>query len=378
MKVGIVAQWFNRGQGAVAKTIYRGLIEAGHEPHVLARRTPETFFKPNFVDRTAEWDLPRVSYGSSSEMKFEEYMKWAGELQLEAILFYQNYDFDSIRRLRQAGILTFGGFVWESFAQSHALCAKLAFSSVFSLTRSEQIRYHSFGIDTPLLDFPAVETSNSEFPKGAPTPYFLFNGGYLSKRKPLGAVLRAYGQSCSAIALTVKSQKPLSPANLTIPLNLTHLNLAFKVLNRAPGLLPISSRLAGINVIQADISESAMSNLIGGAQALITPSRWEGLGLHIYESIALGVPILTNRMPPVSDILSHGENAFFTESRSLGRLPNGLRAYEPRVGSLARGIRAMENRNLLDDLRFGLLDLKSRRTLANFGAGLNDLLRTAV
>ena len=39
MRIGIVAHWFNRGQGVVARHVRSALDELGHDTFVLARPT---------------------------------------------------------------------------------------------------------------------------------------------------------------------------------------------------------------------------------------------------------------------------------------------------------------------------------------------------
>src|SRR5204863_8852262 len=51
MRIGIVAHWFNRGQGVVARHLRSALDELGHDTFVLARPTRATNRRPAFVDR---------------------------------------------------------------------------------------------------------------------------------------------------------------------------------------------------------------------------------------------------------------------------------------------------------------------------------------
>jgi len=43
------------------------------------------------------------------------------------------------------------------------------------------------------------------------------------------------------------------------------------------------------------------------------PSRWEGFGIVFIEAAACGAPIVTSRIPPMTEYLRHGESAFLVE-----------------------------------------------------------------
>ena len=50
------------------------------------------------------------------------------------------------------------------------------------------------------------------------------------------------------------------------------------------------------------------------ADVCVAPSRWEGLGLHLYESMALGLPVITNDAPPMNEVIRDGENGLLVAS----------------------------------------------------------------
>ena len=116
MRIGICAYWFNRGQGVVARQLRSALDSLGHETFVLARPTRAKNIKPSFVDHSGVWDQPGVTDASAYRIPAAEMVAWGREHELELALFDQNYEFDSIAALRDAGIATAGRFVWEQFS----------------------------------------------------------------------------------------------------------------------------------------------------------------------------------------------------------------------------------------------------------------------
>ena len=149
MRIGIVAYWFNRGQAVVARQIRATLDGLGHETFVLARPTRKTNIKPGWVDTEGVWAQERVTAASDYLIPAAEYLRWAEDVRPDLILFDQNYQFDEIAQLREAGVRTIGRFVWEHFADEHVEPARRAFDRIYSLTACEQERYAGMGIETP-------------------------------------------------------------------------------------------------------------------------------------------------------------------------------------------------------------------------------------
>src|SRR3954447_10787577 len=204
MRIGICAYWFNRGQGVVARQIRSALDALGHETFVLARPTRAKNIRPSFVDHTGVWDQPEVTDASHYRIPGDEMVAWGRQNELDLALFDQNYEFESIAALRDAGVATAGRFVWEQFSADDVEPAKRALEVVYSMTACEQERYAAMGIDSPrvrwgihpeILQYahPAADPDGSgreaEQPAGI---CFFYPAGFLSKRKPVAEVLKAF------------------------------------------------------------------------------------------------------------------------------------------------------------------------------------------
>ena len=149
MRIGIVAHWFNRGQGVVARHLRSALDELGHDTFVLARPTRATNRRPAFVDRGDVWDQPEVTEASTFAIPAAEYEQWAAGRRLDAVFFDQNYQFEEIAGLRRRGVTTLARFVWEAFSPADVAGAREAFDVIYSVTECEQRRYAELGIDSP-------------------------------------------------------------------------------------------------------------------------------------------------------------------------------------------------------------------------------------
>lgn len=399
MRIGIVSYWFNRGQAVVSRHVRSILTSLGHETYVLARRTRESFVRPGFVDRDGPWDQPDITEGSAYDMDAQEYLRWAERTGVEVVFFDQNLQFEEIAALRARGVRTIGRFVWESFAPDDVMDALQAFDCIYSLTRCEQARYRRLGIESPYVpwgchpELLAVEAP----PRHDDTVRFFYPGGYLSKRKPTDAVLEAF--------LAVDDPRA---------------RLVLKIQDEAQGRElagQARSRDPRIEVIVGDLPAEAHLRLFAGCDVSLAPSRWEGLGLHLYEAVAFGLPTITNDAPPMNEMVAHGVDGWLVPGSTVGYTPRscarprrkpgrlrrraeglklwlrsrletesstetaapsateaGVPIVEPDAGALADAIRALCNEELRQRLRDGVARRREQRAWSHTVAGYHGLL----
>lgn len=363
MRVGICSWWFNRGQAVVARHLRSAFDELGHETFVLARPARPNAPRPSFIDRGDVWDQPGVTEASAFEIPFAEYEEFVRSNDLDVVFFDQNYQFGEIARLRAGGVRTVGRFVWEAFSAEHVPAAADALDVIYSMTSCERTRYREFGIDSPrvhwgihpeLLPVPQPDTNPAGAEAGARQEIrdgrrperryvqvgsgaaggqvvFMFPGGYMTKRKPLGEVLSAFG--------SVHSDR-------------AHLLVKAQVERKAKRLRAAASADPRIELISEDLSTADYRRLFASADVCLAPSRWEGLGLHLYEATALGVPIITNDNPPMNEIVEDGVNGVLVPGIEAEEpAPSGVAAFDPDPVALAAAI----ERLLDDDQRAALV-----------------------
>jgi len=355
MRIGICAYWFNRGQGVVARQLRSALDELGHETFVLARPTRAKNIKPAFVDRTGVWDQPRITVASEYRIPAAELVAWGLDHELDLALFDQNYEFDAIAALRAAGVATAGRFVWEQFSAEHVEPAKRALETIYSLTACEQERYATIGIQSPrvrwgihpeLLQY-AREVANGDARR------FFYPGGFLSQRKPVAEVAKAFRRLDRADArLVIKGQ----------------------VERELPTLDRAARRDPRVEVILSDLPTEEHLRLFASADVCVAPSRWEGLGLHLYESMALGLPVITNDNPPMNEVIRDGENGLLVRARRRGRARSGIPAYVPKVRSLAAALEEVASAGRVEELRAGVARARERLAWTYTVADYADLV----
>ena len=356
MRVGICAYWFNRGQGVVARQIRSALDQLGHETFVLARPTRAGNIRPAFVDHSGVWDQPNVTDASQYRIPRAEIVAWGREHELELCLFDQNYEFDAIAGLREAGIVTVGRFVWEQFSEEHVEPARRALDVVYSLTAAEQERYAAMGIQSPRVRWgihpELLAYARDDRPHEAAQRYF-YPAGFLSKRKPIKEILKAFRRLDAADArLIVKGQ-----------------------VERERGLLDRgAARDPRVEVMLSDLPTDEHLRLFASADVCVAPSRWEGLGLHLYEAMALGLPVIANDNPPTNEVIVDGENGLLVKGRRRGRAKSGIPAYVPSVRGLTAAMREVREAARLAELQGGVQRARERLSWERTVADLAGLL----
>jgi glycosyltransferase involved in cell wall biosynthesis len=141
--------------------------------------------------------------------------------------------------------------------------------------------------------------------------YFIFHGGMQGSRKPLEIMIRAFkAVSNPNIRLIIKSQavRPNSEAvDIADDPRIEH--------------------------IIADLATEPYRKLYTSCHVSLTPARWEGLGVHLYESLGFGMPVISNDIPPINEVISHGESGLLCKS-----IPDGSDSMDSRPMTRTRMI----------------------------------------
>ncbi len=379
MRIGIVAYWFNRGQAVVARQIRSTLEDLGHETFVLARPTRRTNIRPGWVDTEGVWAQDGVTAASDYLIPAAEYTGWAERVQPDLVMFDQNYQFDEIAQLRESGVTTIGRFVWEHFSAEHVAPATEAFDRIYSLTACEQERYTEMGIETPRVRwgcFPDLVAMAEQLEPGvvaagrrgdrsgreAEHPVgMIFPGGFMSKRKPLAETIEAFrATSDPRLRLRLKAQVDRQ---------------AKQVGRMIKGGSRLGRRDDRIELITADLPTDEYLRMLAAADVCLAPSRWEGLGLHLFEATALGVPIVTNDNPPMNEVVIDAMNGLLVPGVPDGSAPrSGIPAFKPDVAALTAAIERLADDQLRAELAAGARRRREELSWENTRADLADLV----
>jgi len=373
MRVGVVSKWFNRGQPVVGRQTRSALDALGHETFVLARPKKERGPRPGALDRDDVWDQPGVTEASAYEIPLGEYLAWVDANAIEAVFCDQNYQFAELGELRGRGVRTIARFVWEHFAAEHVAGARDAFDVVFSFTRAEQRRYAELGIGSPyvpwgchpeLLDFASQttpDTSSASRPgvsgsgQGRGLVRYVFPGGFLGHRKPLGPVLEAFAATSD----------PRLRLLITAQVERQELRPAVDAAERDPR----------IEVQVGDLPTDQHLRRLAGCDVVLSPARWEGLGLPLYEAIAFGMPAITNDAPPMNEAIRDEVNGLLVSSHQIGTARSGIPALDPEVDALSAAIERLADDRERARLAAGAVRVRDReRRWDDTVRGLGELL----
>jgi 1,2-diacylglycerol 3-alpha-glucosyltransferase len=403
MRVGIVTKWFNRGQAYVSRYVRDALDELGHETFILARPTKEKGPMAGHVERSGVWDAPGVTEASAWEVPFDEYLRWIEANSIEVVHWDNCYQHAEIARLREAGVRTVGRFVWEMFSPEDAEPAARAYDVLYSLTRCEQARYAELGIESPYVQWgihpellgympgtssasrpgvpgsergrghmpgtssarghmpgtssasrpgvPGLETGpGSQSAEGLDLVRFYFPGALLGPRKPHKEVVEAFRAARGE-----------------------NLRLVFKAqLERRMGYLTKAAAAdPRIELVVEDMETSEHLRLFASCDVCLGPSRWEGLGLFLYEATAFGMPQITNDSPPMNEVVVDGRNGLLVPDVQDGTADSGIPSMKPDVEALTAAIERLADPAERERLAAGALQTREQlswsRTVADYG-----------
>jgi 1,2-diacylglycerol 3-alpha-glucosyltransferase len=364
MKIGIVSKWFDRGQPVVGRYLRSAFEELGHETVVLARPKKERGPRPGALDRKDVWDQPGITEASEYDIPLEEYLAWVENERVDAIFCDQNYQFAELSELRRRGVHTAGRFVWEHFAQEHVAGAQEAFEVVYSFTHAEQERYRGWGIESPRIQWGLhpelleiarqVESERAGTEGTVPVVQFVYPGGFIGHRKPVKEVVEAF-------------MRTLDP----------NLRLLITAQVDRKRLDPVRDLVAGderIELVLDDLPRLDHLRRVASCDVCVTPSRWEGLGLPLYEATAFGMPIIVNDNRPMNEVVTDGENGLLVRGIQDGTAKSGIPAHAPDVAELASAFERLADPDLRAKLAEGSRRRREELSWSRTVGGFGDLL----
>jgi glycosyltransferase involved in cell wall biosynthesis len=112
-----------------------------------------------------------------------------------------------------------------------------------------------------------------------------------------------------------------------------------------------------------------------GCDVCLSPSRWEGLGLPLYEAIAVGMPTITNDSPPMNEVVHDGINGVVVDSVRWGEAGSGIPAFDPDFEQLSAAIERLADDGERERLAAGARELREgERSWQRTVEGLQGLL----
>jgi glycosyltransferase involved in cell wall biosynthesis len=233
------------------------------------------------------------------------------------------------------------------------------------MTLVEQRRYAGWGLQTPrvpwgihpeLLEAGARAEAQRDGRAGPEHPIvrFVFPGGFLGHRKPAEPVVEAFARVREPdVRLLVKAQVERT---------------------RLERLQPLVDADERVELRLADEPWDEHLAAIAANDVSVSPSRWEGLGLPLYEAMALGMPTITNDDPPMNEVIVDGENGLLVPSHPDGEARSGIPARRPDIDALAAAMARLADRATLAALRESTIASRERFRWERTVEALGELL----
>jgi 1,2-diacylglycerol 3-alpha-glucosyltransferase len=355
VRIGLVTKWYASGQAVVSRQLRSALDELGHETFVLVR--PGKGPREQVDKGDPVWEQPGLAHASDADVPTQEYERWAEANALETVLCDNNYQFAEVASLRSRGIRTIGRFVWEHFAPEDAGGAREAYDVVYSLTRAERERYRELGIDSPYVPWgihPELLAVAAGVQRNPEVVTYVVPGSFMGKRKPFAEIAGAFSRvSDDRLRLLVRGQ----------------------VERKRNPLAEYADRDGRIVVELADRPTDEHLRQFAACDVCLSPSRWEGLGLPLYEAIAFGMPSITNDAPPMNEVVIDDVSGVCVRSVPWGQARSGIPAFDPDADELAAAIERLADDSERERLAAGARRLRDgERSWARTVEGVSELL----
>ena len=108
-----------------------------------------------------------------------------------------------------------------------------------------------------------------------------------------------------------------------------------------------------------DVERGAYLDLLGSCDVCLSNTRWEGLGLVLYEAIALGLPVVCPDHPPMNEPVRHGLTGWLMPCSTRKRAPGGIPAADVSPRHVAEAVRAVCAPGVIERMRAATLELKA-------------------
>ncbi|MHC4858746.1 MAG: glycosyltransferase [Planctomycetota bacterium] len=196
-------------------------------------------------------------------------------------------------------------------------------------------------------------------PTGKPVTLFHSAGvGASHDSKNPEAVLAAFTDRLAGrddVRLVFKSQVPIAKRRVPLDLDLIR-------------------RTENIQVVEGELPYQRVLDLNRKADVAVFPSRTEGFGLPLLESLTLGVPVITTDAPPMNEVVVDGVNGRLIPAREAGRHRH-VPLMEVDRGALADALETMTDPARVDELKAGTHEGLADRW-QRFATGMRDGILT--
>lgn len=273
MKIGIVTTWFERGASYVSRAYRDVLLAAGHTVYIYARGALSAEGNP-------KWDNEYVTWGINVRIPEWHFFHWIEKNQLDVIFYNEERDYRLLAKVRRAyPHIRLGTYVDYYTEDTIPLFGIYDFIICNTKRHMEAMENHSqkyyvrWGTDTTLFK------PNTNAPKDSVV--FFHSAGY-ADRKGTDILIEAFikGELYKRAKLVIHTQCAITELTERTKEEFERYN---------------------IEVIEKTVTAPGLYHL---GNVYVYPARLDGLGLTMYESLAMGMPVITTDYPPMNEIIN--------------------------------------------------------------------------
>jgi glycosyltransferase involved in cell wall biosynthesis len=292
MNIGIVTTWYERGASYVSRQYMEALENQGHSVFIFARGG-------KYAKNDSKWDLPNVKWGyrlNEREISTRQLVNWIDKNNIELVLFneqdYYKIIVDLKERREQLIVGTYVDYYRESDLNwfntyDFLICNTQRHMEAMEFHPSSY--YIRWGTDTELFSPKSKTIFKDEL--------VFFHSAGLSNRKGTDLLIEAFidYKVFEKARLIIHTQQDLSRLFKKDYSNLEEYNI--KVINKtvtSPGLYN-----------EGDV--------------YVYPTKLDGLGLTMYESLSCGLPVIATNYPPMNEIINDSNGSLVKVKKNYAR-----------------------------------------------------------
>ena len=274
MNLGIVSVWDERGAGYVSK-LYDEYLSEHFDVYIYNRG----YSKNKFPFDQRVYNARKVSSSKPMSIHKKEFKRWIDKNKIETILFNEQQSWDPIIWCKEWKIKTVAyiDYYTEQTVPLHdaydlLICNTKRHLEAFKSHKNA--KYYPWGTDVEI--FTPKNNSNK-------VPVFLHSCGYAPTRKGTDSLIRAFKNIDLDYKLIIHTQVDLKKA--------------------LPDEIPLIENLLKSGKMELINKTITAPGLYFLADYYVYPTKLEGIGLTIAESISSGlIPIIPN-CPPMIEFL---------------------------------------------------------------------------
>lgn len=280
MKIGLVTTWFERGAAYVSRQ-YRDVLEPEHEVAIYARGGERRAAgDPNWDGENVTWGKSIATHGNTA-FRLTHFRHWLRREKPACVIFNEQQWWPPVLLCRDLGIRSVG-YVDYYTEQTVPLFANYDLLLCHTRRHESVFDWHPGCTYIPWGTSPDVFQPRPRSIDAAEPLTFFHSAGHNPLRKGSDLLLEAFARVDAPATLLIHSQTDLK--------------------HRLPQQAALIRRLQEQSRLEIHVGDVAAPGLYHRGDVYVYPTRLEGLGLTVAESLACGLPLIIPDCAPMIEM----------------------------------------------------------------------------